>query len=115
MSSTITAAARHRTCWLASSFLAPVVSLGISAAQAQQSASPNLLPGIEVEAPSNKSRSQSEPASQPPSASRRVVPTAQQAPADAQPSGTPGKQQAIVVSPTATETPIDQVASSVTV
>jgi vitamin B12 transporter len=94
----------------------PVLSLGFSAAaRAQQSASPNLLPSIEVEAPSDKSRTQSEPASQPPSVSHRVVPTAQQAPTDAQPSGTPGKEQTVVVSPTATETPIDQIANSVTV
>src|ERR1700716_219109 len=34
MSSTIKAAARRRTYWLASSFLAPVLSLGISLAKA---------------------------------------------------------------------------------
>jgi vitamin B12 transporter len=116
MSSLIKAVTRRRTNWLASCFLVPVLSLGFSAAaRAQQSASPNLLPSIEVEAPSDKSRTQSEPASQPPSVSHRVVPTAQQAPTDAQPSGTPGKEQTVVVSPTATETPIDQIANSVTV
>src|ERR1700704_689106 len=115
MSSTIKAAARRRTYWFASSFLVPVLSLGISAAKAQQSASPNVLPTIEVEAPSDKSRTSAEPAPNRPTLSRRVVPKPQQAPADAQQSGTPGKQQAVVVSPTATETPIDQVASSVTV
>src|ERR1700676_3648545 len=115
MSSIIQAAARQRNFWLASSFLVPVLSLQISAAKAQQSASPNLLPTIEVEAPADKSRTQSEPASQPASASRRVVPATQRAPTDAQQSGTAGKPQAVVVSPTAIETPIDQVASSVTV
>ena len=115
MSSIIKAAARRRTYWLASSFLVPVLSFGFSAAKAQQSASPNLLPTIEVEAPSNKSKTRPEPAPEQTTVSRRVVPTAQQAPTNAQPSGTPAKQQAIVVSPTATETPIDQIASSVTV
>src|ERR1700687_5770007 len=116
MSSHIKAALRRRTCLLASSFLVPVLSLGISAvAKAQQSSSPNVLPTIEVEAPSDKSRTRSEPAPDRPTVSRRVVPTTQQAPTDAQQSGTPGKEQAIVVSPTATETPINQIASSVTV
>jgi vitamin B12 transporter len=115
MSSTIKAAARRRTYWLASSFLAPVLSLGISAAKAQQSASPNVLPTIEVEAPSDKNRTRPEPSPDRLTTSRRVVPTPRQAPTDAQQSGTPTKEQAIVVSPTATETPIDQIASSVTV
>src|SRR3982074_3493538 len=115
MSSTIKAAARRRTYWLASSFLVPVLSLGISAAKAQQSASPNVLPTIEVEAPSDKRGTRSQPAPDRPTVSRRVVPTPRQAPTDAQQSGTPAKEQAIVVSPTATETPINQIASSVTV
>jgi vitamin B12 transporter len=115
MSSSIIAAKRRRTCLLASSFLVPVLSLGISAARAQQSASPNLLPTIEVEAPADRNKPRSEPVPDRSTASRRVVPTTQQAPADAQQSGTSSKQQAIVVSPTATATPIDQVASSVTV
>jgi vitamin B12 transporter len=115
MSSIIKAATRRRTYWLASSFLVPVLSLGFSAAKAQQSASPDLLPTIEVEAPSDKSRTRSEPAPDRTTVSRRVAPTAQQAPSNAQPSGTPAKEQAIVVSPTATETPINQIASSVTV
>src|ERR1700716_376863 len=115
MSSTIKAAARRRTYWFASSFLVPVLSLGFSAARAQQSASPNVLPTIEVEAPSDKSRTRSQPAPDRPTVSRRVVPTPRQAPTDAQQSGTPAKEQAIVVSPTATETPINQIASSVTV
>jgi vitamin B12 transporter len=115
MSSSIIAAKRRRTCLLASSFLVPVLSLGISAARAQQSASPNLLPTIEVEAPADRNKPRSEPVPDRSTASRRAVPTTQQAPADAQQSGTSSKQQAIVVSPTATATPIDQVASSVTV
>jgi vitamin B12 transporter len=115
MSSTIIAAQRRRTCRFASSFLVPVVSLGISAAEAQQSASPNVLPTIEVEAPPDKRAPRLEPAPDRPAVSRRVVPAPQRAPTDAQQAGTPGKQRPVVVSPTATETPIDQVASSVTV
>src|SRR5258708_22206059 len=103
MSSIIKAAARRRTYWLASSFLVPVLSFGFSAAKAQQSASPNLLPTIEVQAPLDKSRTRPEPAPEHTTVSRRVVPTAQQAPTNAQPSGTPAKEQAILVTPTATE------------
>ena len=116
MSPTITAAAaRRRTCLLASSFLVPVLSLGISGAHAQQSASPNLLPTIEIEAPADKNKPRSKPGSDRPTTSRRAVPATQQTPPDAQQSGTSSKQQAVVVSPTATETPINQIASSVTV
>jgi vitamin B12 transporter len=115
MPSAIVAAQRRRSCPLASTFLGPILALGISAAEAQQSASPNLLPTIEVQAPANQSTNRSEPAAERPPVSRRAVPTAQQAPTDAQQAGGPTKQAAIVVSPTATETPIDQIASSVTV
>jgi vitamin B12 transporter len=115
MSSAIVAAQQRRSFLLASNFFVPVFYLGISAANAQQSASPNLLPTIEVDAPANQSRTRSEPAAERPSVSRRAVPTAQQAPTNAQQSGRPGKEPTIVVSPTATETPIDQIASSVTV
>ena len=51
MSSIITAAKRRRTYLLASSFLVPIISLGISAAHAQQSASSDQLPAIEVNPP----------------------------------------------------------------
>src|SRR6478609_4511687 len=115
MSSSVPATKRRRRLWLASTILAPIVTLGISAAHAQQSASPNLLPPVDVEAPPDKSKPRSTPAPNRAAESRRAVPTTQQAPADAQQSGTSSKQQAIVVSPTATATPIDQVASSVTV
>jgi len=115
MSSFIHAATRHRRFWLASTFLVPVLSFSVSTARAQQSASPNLLPSIEVQAPADQGRTRSEPTPEQPSASRRVVPATQQATTDAQPSGTPGKETAVVVSPTATVTPVDQIASSVTV
>ena len=51
MSSIIIAAKRRRTCLLASSFLIPIVSLGISAAHAQQPAASDQLPAIEVNPP----------------------------------------------------------------
>lgn len=115
MSSIQTAASRRRSYLLASTILAPIVSLGISEAAAQQSASPNLLPKIQVEAPTDRSRPAPEPAADRPSVSRPVVRAARQAPTDAQPSAAPSQEKAVVVSPTAIETPIDQVANSVTV
>ena len=115
MSSSVPATKRRRRLWLASTILAPIVSLGISAAHAQQSASPNLLPPVDVEAPPDKSKPRSTPAPNRAAESRRAVPTTQQAPADAQQAGTSGKDQTLVVSPTGTVTPIDQIASSVTV
>jgi vitamin B12 transporter len=115
MSSLTKAVMRQRRFWLASTFLVPVLSLGVSTARAQQSASPNLLPTIEVEAPADQTRTRSKPADEKPSVSRRVIPAAQQAPSDAQPSGAPAKDATVVVSPTANVTSIDQVASSVTV
>src|SRR6478752_8197302 len=115
MSSSVPATKRRRRLWLASTILAPIVTLGISAAHAQQSASPNLLPPIDVEAPPDKSKPRSTPAPNRAAESRRAVPTTQQAPADAQQAGTSGKDQTLVVSPTGTVTPIDQIASSVTV
>ena len=115
MSSSVPATKRRRRLWLASTILAPIVSLSISAAHAQQSASPNLLPPVDVEAPPDKSKPRSTPAPNRAAESRRAVPTTQQAPADAQQAGTSGKDQTLVVSPTGTVTPIDQIASSVTV
>jgi vitamin B12 transporter len=115
MSSSVPATKRRRRLWLASTILAPIVTLGISAAHAQQSASPNLLPPVDVEAPPDKSKPRSTPAPNRAAESRRAVPTTQQAPADAQQAGTSGKDQTLVVSPTGTVTPIDQIASSVTV
>jgi len=113
MSSLIKAAARRRTYLLASTFLVPVLSFAVSAARAQQSASPNLLPSIEINAPAEKSRTQAEPTPAP-SVSRRIVPNRQREPGEVKPSAA-AKEQPVVVSPTATETPIDQIASSVTV
>ena len=115
MSSINTAAARRRSYTLAAAFFSPVLSVLIPTAQAQQSASPNLLPSIQVEAPPEKSRTESAPSPDRSSVSRRAVPVRRREPGDAKPLVTPGQDRPIVVSPTATETPIDQIASSVTV
>jgi vitamin B12 transporter len=106
---------RRRRYWLAASLLVPVFPLAVPAAKAQQSASPNLLPTIEIEAPAERSRPSTAPASDRSSAARRAVRAARHAPSNAKPSGPIGTEQAVVVSPTATETPVDQVASSITV
>jgi len=116
MSSIIPAARRRRTFLLASSFLVPIVSLGISAANAQQSASPDLLPAIEVNPPLEPRRTRVEPTTERAPVSRRAVPAPMQQPplSEAKPTPTVNSGQ-VVVSPTAIVTPIEQVASSVTV
>src|SRR6266498_3108842 len=73
MSSTI--ATRQRRFWLASSFLIPVASLGISGAQAQQAPSEQ-LPPIEVTSPTDPNRTRAKPIYDEASTSRRVVPAA---------------------------------------
>src|ERR1019366_336411 len=72
MSSIPKAAQRRRTCWLASSFLVPVLCLGISAAKAQQ-ASADQLPPIEVNPPVDETRTRAKPIDGE-SGSRRAVP-----------------------------------------
>jgi iron complex outermembrane recepter protein len=87
MSSIIQAARWRRNLLLASSFLVPLFSLGIPAAKAQQSASPDLLPPIEVTPPGDQNRSRAIPAAQSDSYSRRTVPNVSQ-------TGTPTGQPA---------------------
>src|ERR1700720_3795070 len=77
MSSIIKAAQRHRTCRLASSFLVPVLSLGIPAAKAQQISS-DQLPPIEVSPPGDENRTRAKPMSDEGSGSRRVAPKVSQ-------------------------------------
>jgi iron complex outermembrane recepter protein len=74
MSSLIKAASRHRTFWLAYTFLAPVVSLGISAAKAEQP-SPDQLPPVEVSSPDDANRTRAKPISDEGSGPRRVAPS----------------------------------------
>jgi len=77
MSSTLKAAQRRRTCLLASSFLVPVLSLGISAAKAQQISS-DQLPPIEVSPPGDENRTRARPINDEGSGSRRVAPNVSQ-------------------------------------
>jgi vitamin B12 transporter len=114
MSSLIKAVTRRRTNWLASSFLVPVLLLDISGARAQQSASPNLLPPIEVSPP--KTAGGTEPPLERVPSSRRVAPAqAPKPPPATAASGTPDTAAPVVISPTAVVTPTNQVASSLTV
>ena len=62
MSSNNQAVQRRRTCLLASTFLLPVLSLGISAAKAQQ-APADQLPPIEVSPPVDETRTRAKPIS----------------------------------------------------
>lgn len=73
MSSIITAARRHRRFLLASSFLVPIMALGISGAQAQQTASAEQLPPIEVNPPGDQNRTRAKPTNDEGSGTRRVV------------------------------------------
>src|ERR1700754_2041011 len=72
MSSNIETAKRRF--WLASSFFIPIVSLGASRAQAQQT--PEQLPPIEVTSPTDPNRTRAKPTYDEASTSRRVVPAA---------------------------------------
>ena len=110
MSSIINAAKRRRTCLLASSFLVPILSFGISAAGAQQSASPDLLPAIEVNPPKPADRNRNEPSPEWASRLGRVAPAPTRQPAPvAQPSATPA------ATPTATPVPAILTGSPTTV
>jgi len=74
MSSAIVAAQQRRSCLLASTFFVPILSLGISAAEAQQSASPSPLPPIEISSPGDENRTRAKPLTDEGSGSRRVAP-----------------------------------------
>src|SRR5205809_146481 len=73
MSSIITAAWRRHVL-LASSFLVPLLSLGNSGAQAQQAASTEQLPPIEVSAPTDSNRTRAKPIYDEGAGARRVAP-----------------------------------------
>jgi iron complex outermembrane recepter protein len=77
MSSVPVAAQRRHTYLLASSFLVPVLWLGISAARAQH-ASPDQLPPIEVNPPGDENRTRAKPIGDEGSGSRRVAPNVSQ-------------------------------------
>src|SRR5579859_7349659 len=108
-------AGRRRSLWLASTVLIPLSPLAIPAAHAQQSASPDLLPPVEVSPP--KPAAAPQPPAKP-KPSRRQVAAKPTAPKPPEPPATPKPGVAAsttnVVSPTGIVTPINQVANSVT-
>jgi vitamin B12 transporter len=114
MRSIINASARH-SLWLASTVLIPLSPFSISAAHAQQSASPDLLPPVEV-SPAKRPETTQPPATRKPKSRQASTKPNQQKPTEKP--ATP--QQGIpdtaptVVSPTGIVTPTNQVASSVT-
>ncbi|HVX78904.1 MAG TPA: TonB-dependent receptor [Bradyrhizobium sp.] len=85
----------------------------MNAAQAQQSASPDVLPPVEVSAPGQSGGAAPAPASRS-LAAKRPAPARQSAATTPQP-GRSNAAAPVVVSPTATVTPASEVASSVTV
>ena len=74
MSLAITAEGRRHRFLLASSFLALLVSLGISGAQAPQTASTEQLPPIEVSPPGDQTRTRAKPTFDEGSGARRAAP-----------------------------------------
>lgn len=77
MPSLITAAARRRTFWLVSTFLAPALSLSVSAAKAQQPAA-DQLPPIEVSPPDDANRTRAKPVTDEGSGPHRPAPNVAQ-------------------------------------
>jgi len=69
-----TAIKRRRALLLASTFLIPALWLGVSTATAQQTASSDQLPPIEVNPPGDANRTRAKPATDQTPISRRVVP-----------------------------------------
>ena len=109
-------AGRRRSLWLASTVLIPLSPFAIPAAHAQQSASPDLLPPVEVSPP--KPAAAPQPAVKPkPNARQAAAKPKQQKPPEqpgAPQPGVPNPGQN-VVSPTGIVTPINQVANSMSV
>src|ERR1700694_2675255 len=94
MSAAIVAAQQRRSCLLASTFFVPILSLGISAAEAQQSASPSPLPPIEISSPGDENRTRAKPVTDEGSGVRRVAPrVAQPANTNVAPGGGPSTAQ----------------------
>jgi vitamin B12 transporter len=114
MCSIIKAGAR-RSFWLASTVLIPLFPLAIPAAHAQQSASPNLLPPVEV-SPPKKPETAQRPAEQKPKSRQAATRPNQQKPAEKPATALQDipNTAPTVVSPTAIVTPTNQVANSVT-
>lgn len=115
MRSIVKASVRRRL-WLASTVLIPLSPFAIPAAHAQQSASPDLLPPVQV-SPSKRTEP-AQPAAKP-NPTRRQAGAKPAAPKPPEQPATPKPGVANVttnvVSPTGIVTPINEVASSVTV
>jgi vitamin B12 transporter len=112
----ITRARKRRSLWLASTVLISLSPFAIPAASAQQSASPDLLPPVDVSPP--KPAAAPQPAVKPKPHARQAAakPTAQKPPEQpATPKPGVANTTTNVISPTGIVTPINQVASSVTV
>jgi iron complex outermembrane receptor protein len=75
MSSIRTAAQRRRTCLLASTFLAPVILLGVSPARAQQATPVDTLPTVVVGSPVDDTKTRARPTTDEQSGSGRVAPS----------------------------------------
>ena len=113
MSRFIFDAGRLRAPLLTSGLFASLLPFDLTTAQAQQSASPNLLPPIEVSPPKPRVGGAQTPARTQPR-QRRAARKPPQQPA-APTTGTPTATAPVVVSPTGIVMPASQVASSVTV
>jgi iron complex outermembrane receptor protein len=116
MSSSIQAVTRHRRYWLASTFLLPVLSLGMPAAKAQQA--PEQLPPISVTAPVDATQTRAKPVSDDGYGQRRVAQptTSPTAKPNAQPTtdatATPVRQFAGIVGASATVITAEDIARS---
>jgi vitamin B12 transporter len=109
----ITRTRKRCSLWLASAVLIPLSPFAIPAASAQQSASPNLLPPVEVSPPKPAAAPQSAAKPKPTARQAAAKPTVQKPP-EQPATPKPGVAITNVVSPTGIVTPINQVASSVT-
>src|ERR1700733_11586152 len=111
----ITKSSARRSLWLASTVLIPLSPFAISAAHAQQSASPDLLPPIEV-SPAKKPETTQPPAAQKPKSRQAAAKPNQQKPPEKPVTPQQGMPDTArnVVSPTAIVTPTNQVANSIT-
>jgi vitamin B12 transporter len=105
----------YRRSLLASTVLASLGSVGLTTpSNAQQSASPNLLPPIRIAPPPDRTTDSRPPSHRAASRSRRAARSApRQAPVTETP--VPGTMGSTVVSPTGVVTPARQLASSITI
>jgi len=111
----IAKASTRRAFWLASTVLIPLSPFAAPAAHAQQSASPDLLPSVEV-SPPKRAETVQPPAKPRPTPRQAAAKPAAQKPPEPPAAPQPGVPNSgpNVVSPTGIVTPINQVANSVT-